>query len=175
LIGQALVLGTGLASYSRVGNVLLEKRGALALWVRPEDWQRPSDRNVVFAMTSNSSFYLERQGPLLGPDQRMLRHESVLYLAKDAGHLLSVADGSPWQNGRWYLLVANWSWPTFELSVDAQPFAGIALSGVPKPGTFGALVVGDAGGTPRGLLDEVLAFRRPLTLDEVRLLWRLKP
>lgn len=174
LIGQALVLGSGVGSYSRPANVLLEKRGALACWVRPEGWRRPDDRNVVFAMTSNAAFYLERQGPLAGPDGAVRRHETVLYLARDAGRLLSISAPATWEDGRWYLLVANWSWPTFELSVNGEPFQGRATSGVPPEGTFGALVVGDAGAGPRGLLDELMAFRRPLGLDEVRLLWGLR-
>ena len=39
--------------------------------------------------------------------------------------------------------------------------------------TFGNLILGDRSGQPRGLLDEVFAFRRPLALDEVQLLWKL--
>ena len=70
LIGKALVLGTGGAVYPRVGNVLLEKRGALAVWIKPQDWHRPRDGNCVFAMTSNATFYLERQGPDLHDDGR---------------------------------------------------------------------------------------------------------
>ena len=60
-----------------------------------------------------------------------------------------------------------------ELSVNGEPFQVRALSDVPEAESFGDLVLGDRGGKPRGLLDEVLAFRRPLTLEEVRLLWKL--
>jgi hypothetical protein len=124
LIGQALVLGMGVGVYPRVGNVLLERRGALACWIRPEDWQRPNDGNVVFTMTSNASFYLEREGPRLGPDKRVIAHETVLYLAKQEGRMFTLADYSRWENGRWYLVVANWTWPTFELSVNGRPAPG---------------------------------------------------
>jgi len=171
LVGRALVLGTGGATYPRKGNVLLERRGAIAVWVRPEGWQRPNDHNTVFAMTSRATFYLQRQGPAVDKDGRVRRHEAVQYLAAGPdGQLTCITGGSDWANGRWYLLVANWSWPTFELSVNGQPFKGRSLSGMPKPETFGNLVLGARSGQKRGLLDEFLAFRRPLALDEVRLL-----
>jgi hypothetical protein len=173
LLGQALVLGSGMAVYPRPGNVLLENRGAIAFWIKPQGWQRRNDDNIVFTMTTNASFYVERQGPLYDEQGRARRHESVLYLVRDEGRrLLSLADGSPWENGRWYLVVVNWSWPTFEMSVNGQPFSGRGLSAVPGPKTFGALIVGDCNG-PRGLLDEFMAFRRPLTLTEAQLLWGL--
>lgn len=175
LAGQALVLGSGAAIYPRAGNVLLERRGALACWVRPEGWERPNDRNVVFVMTSNASFYLERQGPLEGTDGRVRRHEGVLYIARQDDRMVSVTAHEPWQNGRWYLLVANWTWPTFQLSVDGEPVGAKSLAGMPKPDAFGALVVGDSGAGARGLLDEVMAFRRPLSQEEAMLLLRLKP
>lgn len=174
LLGKALVLGSGAAVYPRAGNVLLGKRGALAVWIKPEGWQRPNDRNCLFAMTTDAAFYLQRQGPLLGEDAKVRRHEVIQYLARDEGRRLAGAsDYSAWTNGRWYLLVANWSWPTFELSVNGEPFRGQSLRAVPGKDVFGDLVVGDRGGSPRGLLDELMAFRRPLNLDEAKLLYRL--
>jgi hypothetical protein len=174
LIGQALVLGSGAAIYPRSGNVLLENRGALAFWVRPEGWQRPDDGNTVFTMTTDAGFYVERQGPARDPQGRVRCHEAVLYLARDEGQrLVNISCPRPWENGRWYLVVVNWSWPTFELSVNGEPFSGRGLSGVPKEGSFGGLVVGNRG-APRGLLDEFMAFRRPLKIEEVRLLWSLR-
>jgi hypothetical protein len=176
LIGQALVLGTGGAVYPRSGNVLLEGRGAVAVWIKPQNWQRPRDGNCVFTMTSNSTFYLERQGPDVDEDGRVRRHEGILYI----GNLpdvrgTTISGGSDWENDRWYLLVANWSWPTMELSVNGRPFKVRSAPGTPGEGTFGNLVLGDRSGNTRGLLDEFFAFRRPLTLDEVQLLWELRP
>ncbi|NOX55537.1 MAG: LamG domain-containing protein [Planctomycetes bacterium] len=175
VLGRSLVLGTGGAVYPRLGNVLLERRGAIAVWVMPENWQRPRDDNCVFVMTSNATFYLERQGPDID-DGRVRRQEGILYITRVPGaRPATINGGSDWQNGRWYLLVANWSWPTMELSVNGQPFLVRSLSQSPRPGTFGNLVVGDRSGRPRGRLDELLAFRRPLKLEEVRLLWTLWP
>jgi hypothetical protein len=174
LFGRALVLGTGGATYPRAGNMLLEKRGSIAVWIRPENWQRPRDGNCVFAMTTNSTFYLERQGPDRDKDGRVLRHEGILYLALLPGKVsATLSGGSEWVNGQWYLLVANWSWPTMELSVNGGPFEIAALSATPPDGVFGGLIVGDRGGQRRGLLDELLAFRRPLSREEAQLLYRL--
>jgi hypothetical protein len=174
LIGQALVLGSGSTVYPRAGNVLLDKRGAIALWIKPEDWQRPQDGNCVFVMTSNSTFYLERQGPARDEDGRVTRHEGILYLASLPGkRSTTINGGSDWENGRWYLLVANWSWPTMELSVNGEPFKVRSLPAVPEDGDFGSLVLGDRRGVARGLLDEFMAFRRPLSHGEVQLLYQL--
>ena len=176
LLGRALVLGSGCGVYPRVGNVTLEQRGAVALWIQPQNWQRPRDGNCVFLMTGNSTFYLERQGPDIDDEGRVRRQEGILYLAIVPGTRSATIDGGgDWQNGRWYLLVANWSWPTMELSINGRPFAVQALSQQPAEGVFGNLVVGDQGGAARGLIDEVFAFRRPLTLEEVQLLWQLRP
>jgi hypothetical protein len=176
LVGRALVLGTGGAVYPRTGNVLFGHRGAMALWVQPQQWQRPRDGNCVFAMTSTARFYLERQGPDVDDAGQVRRQESVLYITfLPQGRGSTLADGTPWQNGQWYLIVANWSWPTMELSVNGQPFSVRSLPETPPEKDFGDLVVGDRGGQERGLLDELFAFRRPLTLDEVQLLWQLRP
>ncbi len=173
LVGRAMVLGTGGGIYPRRGNVMLENRGALALWVKPLDWQRPNDGNTVFAMTTNATFYLQRQGPLRGDEGQVVRQENVQYLARAAGsRLANIGGGSAWENGRWYLLVANWSWPNFALSVNGEPLQSKSLSPAPSGEDFGNLCLG-GDGRPRGLLDEVFAFRRPLSMDEIRLLYRL--
>ncbi len=172
LVGKALVLGTGGAVYPRAGNVPLEKRGAIAVWIKPENWQRPNDGNCEFVMTGDAAFYLQRQGPLVGEDKQVRRHEVIQYLVRDQGQRLAGAsDWTPWENGRWHLLVANWSWPSFELSIDGRGFEGKSLSAAPPEGTFGPLVVGCRGTGPRGLLDELLVFDRPLGLEEVKLLY----
>jgi hypothetical protein len=174
LIGRALVLGTGGAVYPRDGNVLLENRGAIAVWIKPEDWQRPQDANCVFTMTSNATFYLERQGPARDEDGRITRHEGVLYLVALKGkRTTTINAGAGWENGRWYLLVANWSWPTIELSTNGGPFKVRSLPAVPEEGVFGNLVLGDRRGVARGLLDEFMTFRRPLSLEEAQLLYQI--
>ena len=174
LVGKALVLGTGAGVYPRAGNLLLEQRGAVALWVKPLEWKRPNGSNVVFVMTSDAAFYLQRQGPLRGEDGRIKRHEHIQFLAKASKeqrrytHIM----GGKWDNDSWYFLVANWAWPNMELSINAQPFATRVLPAKPDGSVFGNIVVGARGGDG-GLLDEVLFFRRPLALEEVKLLHRV--
>lgn len=174
LIGRALVLGTGAAVYPREGNVLFGKRGAIALWVKPAEWKRPNGGNVVFAMTSNFTFYLQRQGPLRGKDNKVIRHEGIQYLAKASPQQkrFTHLGGGIWENGRWYLVVANWSWPRMELSINGGPFVASALPSAPSENGFGWPIVG-ASGAERGLLDEFMAFRRPLSHAEVRTLYTL--
>jgi len=82
--------------------------------------------------------------------------------------------GGRWENDKWYLLVANWSWPRMELSINGGPFRTRSLPDVPEPGNFGSLLIGSRVGD-RGLLDEFLSFNRPLTREEAQLLYRLKP
>lgn len=172
LSGRALVLGTGCGIYPRQGNLLLEKQGAIALWVKPLEWCRPNGSNVVFVMTSGARFYLQRQGPMHDKDGKTLRHEHVQFLAKAtaAQKHFTCLYGGQWENDQWYFLVANWSWPNMALSVNGGAFSTRSLHAAPEQGLFGGVVVG-AGGGDRGLLDEVMFFRRPLALDEVKLLY----
>jgi len=132
-------------------------------------------RDVLGAFLDDASAgYLKRQGPDVDDDGRVRRHEAVQYLVfLPERRAATLTAGSAWQNGQWYLLVANWSWPTLELSVNGEPFQVKPLPAMPPEGNFGSLVVGDRSGNVRGLVDEVLAFRRPLTADEVRLLYTL--
>jgi len=176
VVGRALVLGSGAAVYPRSGNVLLAKRGALALWVRPEGWQRPRDGNCVFAMTTNASFYLQRQGPDEDDQHRVRRHEGIQYLVfLPENRRAALMEYAPWENDRWYLLAANWAWPTLELSVNGEPFQVASLPTVPDESAFGDLVIGNRSPAARGLLDEVIAFRRPLSVEEIQLLTTLRP
>lgn len=167
--GQALVLGTGAGLFPSAGNLTLGRCGAIALWVKPLAWQRPNGSNSVFLMTSDSLFYLQRQGPLRDADGRITRHEAVQYLAKSsrADRQFTGLMAGAWENGGWHFLVANWSWPQMQLSIDGGAFAVQALPTRPAEGGFAAFLVGATGGD-RGLLDEVMAFSRPLSLEEIR-------
>jgi hypothetical protein len=174
LKGQALVLGTGAAWYPREGNLPLEHQGAIALWVKPLDWQRPNGGNVIFVVIGGCRFYLQRQGPALAKDGSVLRQEMIQYLVKASGEqrLFTCLGDGAWENGRWYLLVANWRWPHLALSVNGGPFETGTLPAQPAADNFGGVQVGDVW-AERTLLDEVMFFRRPLTQEDVAALYSL--
>jgi hypothetical protein len=167
--GNALVLGTGAGLYPRNGNVTLERRGAIALWVKPLEWKRPNGGNVVFLMTSAARFYLQRQGPLQDENGNVRRHETIQFLAKTSAEdkRFSALGAQTWPNGTWHFLVACWDWPAMWLSVDGNPFSATSAPKTPPETLFGNLIVGARSGD-RALLDEVWAFNRPLKLDEVK-------
>lgn len=167
--GQALVLGTGAGLFPSAGNLTISRCGAIALWVKPLGWQRPNGSNSVFLMASDCLFYLQRQGPMRDADGKITRHEAIQYLAKSsrADRQFTGLMTGAWENGGWHFLVANWSWPQMQLSIDGGAFAVQALPARPAEGVFAAFLVGATGGD-RGLLDEVMAFSRPLSLEEIR-------
>ncbi len=175
MAGQAAVIGNGGAAavFSRAANFPITQRGAVSLWVCPQEWNHRDDDNVVFLMTGNASFYLERQGTLHKPDGQAQRHEALLLLCLSpiTGHASVAHNCSDWKNNEWHFLAANWQWPLLELSVDGGPFQAKAVVRAPTEQTFGDLIVGAQHG-PRTLLDEVTVYRRPLTETEARLLWQ---
>ena len=172
--GRALVAGDGSGQgiYARVGNAALETRGAVSLWVCPTRWTHQQGGNTTFLMTANSSFYLQRQGPMHNDEGVVTRQEGVqfLMLSEVTGNQCLMVGTSDWPQGQWRLLVANWSWPTMSLSLDGGEFRSVTVKQSPGPDQFGALVVGASGGGET-LLDELTVYRRPLALEEVRALY----
>jgi len=173
LKGQALVAGDGcgIAIYPRPGNVPLETRGAVSLWLCPVAWTHQNGGNTTFAMTGNASFYLQRQGPMHDAEGVVTRQEGVQYLifSKTAGNQCLMFGTEDWPPGKWRLLVANWTWPTMEFSLDGGEFQSMALKGAPGADEFHGLLVGASGGE-KTLMDELTFYRRPLELAEVRAL-----
>lgn len=173
--GQAVVIGDGGAGaiFPRAGNFPITQRGAVTMWVCPQDWNHRDNGNTVFLMTGNASFYLERQGPLYKSDGQAQRHEALLMLclSKITGNASISQNCSSWKNGEWHFLAANWQWPVMEFSLDGGPFQAKAVTRPPTEQTFGDLIIGAQHG-PRTLLDEVTIYRRPLTDTEARLLWQ---
>lgn len=178
LRGQALVAGegSGTATYPSVGNASLATQGAVALWIKPVSWTHVQGGNTTLVMTSNSSFYIERQGPWIEGTE-LKRQESILYLlfSKTVGNGCLAYGTNAWPNGQWRLLVANWSWPTMSFSLDGGEFQSATVKGKPAPEEFGALYVGATGGE-KTLLDEITIFRRPLTQAEAKAMYEaLRP
>lgn len=170
--GEGLQLSSGAATYPVPGNFPVTSRGAVALWVKPMGWQRPNGNNVTFVVLHGGGFYLQRQGPMVREDGQITRQEHIQFLAKasrDQRRYTSLGGGR-WENGEWYLLVANWSWPTMQLSVNGQDFSVKSLPNRPADDVFGNWFKVGSCGADGGVLDELMIFDRPLEIEEVRLL-----
>jgi len=179
LKGRALVAGdgSGYAIYPRERNAPLATRGAISLWVCPVTWTHVNGGNTVLLMTTNASFYLQRQGPLHDPDGGLVRAEGVqfLMLAKTTGNNCLMFGTEDWPLHKWRLLVANWSWPMMQFSLDGGEFQSLTLKQNPAEADFGGFLVGSDGGEET-LLDEVTIYRRPLSLQEVQTIYEaLRP
>ena len=178
LRGQALVAGPGSGTcvYARDGNATFTTQGALAVWLCPVSWTHVLGDNTTMVMTTNASFYVQRQGPWFeGPVLK--RNEGLQYLifSKSAGNQCLMYGTNDWPMSKWRLLVVNWSWPTIACSLDGGDFASATLKGKPAPEEFGGILIG-AGGGEKTLLDEITFFRRPLSLVEVKALYEaLRP
>ena len=174
LKGQALVAGgpSGGAFFARAGNASLETRGALAVWLCPLEWTHDNGGNTEFLMTTNASFYLQRQGPMHNAEGVVTRQEAVqfLMLSEATGNNCLAFGTEGWPNGKWRLVVANWSWPTMSLSLDGGEFQSLSVKQSPTAANFGDLAIGSAGGE-KTLVDELMLFRRPLSLAEVGCLY----
>lgn len=174
LKGQALVAGadSGRAIYPRELNATLGTRGAMSLWIRPVQWTHQNGPNTTFLMTTNSSFYLQRQGPMHNEEGVVTRQEGFQYLMRSevTGNNCLMVSTHDWEPGKWRLIVANWSWPTMSLSIDGGEFRSLSVKQSPAAADFGGLAVGASGGEET-LIDELTIYRRPLTLEETRLLY----
>jgi len=174
VVGRALVCapGSGGAIYTPASNATLATRGAVSLWVCPVDWTRDQGDNTVLVMTTNSSFYVQRQGPLHNPDGSLVRAEGLqfLMLSELTGNNCLMLGTENWPAGTWRLIVANWSWPVMQLSLDGGEFQSVTVKQSPTEAQFGGLIVGSGGGE-KTLLDEVTFYRRPLSIEEVRRVW----
>jgi hypothetical protein len=178
LKGRALVAGgeSGAALFPRELNASLTTRGAISLWVCPLEWTHDQGGNTVFLMTTNASFYLQRQGPLHNEEGIVTRQEAVqfLMLSETTGNQCLAFGTESWPLGKWRLLVANWSWPTMSFSLDGGEFQSLSVKQNPTEANFGGLIIGATDGQTT-LLDELTIYRRPLTLDETRALYALMP
>ena len=172
--GLGLVAGadSGRATYPRGVNATMATRGAVSLWVCPVEWTHVNGGNTTFLMTSNASFYLQRQGPAHNDEGVCTRHEGFQYLIRGevTGNKTLMVGTGEWPLGRWRLVVANWSLPMMSLSVDGGEFQSVSVKEVPGDDYFGSLLVGATGGE-RTLIDELTIYRRPLSLEEARLLY----
>ncbi len=172
--GMALRVGDGgaRAIYPRGPNATMGTRGAVSLWICPITWTRVHGGNTTFLMTSNATFYLQRQGPAHDETGKLTRHEGVQYLIRGelTGNKTLMVGSADWPDGQWRLVVANWSWPVFSWSINGGEFVGVSVTASPDESYFGSLVVGATGGEPT-LIDDLTIYRRPLTLAEAQHLY----
>jgi len=171
IVGKALRLESGAGLYAAEGNVTLETSGAIALWVKPLEWKENGDRNVLFFISRpRGNVILQRQAGAKKEDGTTLRHEiisAVIPKRKGSAHY--------WErltNGEWHLLIFNWAWPTFSLSVDGKAFTERSLPQIPNDMlNETAFNLGSRGGAAPSLMDEVMVFARPLDASEARLIY----
>lgn len=175
VIGRGLVLGTGDATFPLPTPNPLLTRGAIAVWLKPETWNRDAGVNVNVIRTPTNVFVVQRQGPKHDPAGKVLRHENLSASATPSAgeRRLSVYRPVP-ENGAWNLIVVNWAWPTFSISVNGNPFVSRSLPRTPDdPDAFASVIVGSFHGREdeRAILDELYLFSRPLTREEALLLY----
>ena len=171
--GLALVCGPGSvrATFPRGPNATMGTRGACSLWVCPVEWTRENGGNTTFVTASNGAFYLQRQGPAHNEEGRYTRHEGMQYLIRGdlTGNQILMTGTANWPNGKWRLIVANWSWPVMSWSIDGGELQSTAVDNIPDDSYFGGIVVGAEGGEPT-LIDDLTFYRRPLSIAEIRLI-----
>jgi hypothetical protein len=175
IMGLALVAGgqSGNAIFPRELNGPFDTRGAISLWLCPVEWTHVNGGNTEFLMTTNASFYLQRQGPMHNAEGVVTRQEGMqfLMLSPVTGNNCLAFGTEGWPLGQWRLVVANWSWPTMSFSLDGGEFQSVSVKQNPTAANFGGILVGSSGGE-KTLMDELTIYRRPLTLEEARAVYQ---
>ncbi|MCM8768705.1 MAG: LamG domain-containing protein [Candidatus Omnitrophica bacterium] len=164
---------SGYAVYSSKLNFPIATQGTMIMWVCPVAWTHYNGPNTIFAMTTNFSFYLERQGPGHNEKGELTRQEAVLFLVNTptTGNNCINFGTNNWPSGKWRMLAAVWKWPEMALSVDAGTFSVRSVKKPPLAQEFGDLLVGALGGEET-LIDEVYVFKKALTKEELQKIYQ---
>ncbi|MCC6578900.1 MAG: hypothetical protein IT440_00530 [Phycisphaeraceae bacterium] len=176
IVGQALRTESCAGVYAMQGNITIRSSGSLAFWVKPLDWKNVNDNDTVFfsCQPPAGCMGVERQSAKVDEAGKVLSNEAMLgWIRKDVNMLnATVALYPAMKNQTWHLIVFNWAWPTFSMSIDGSPFVTVSLAGVPNEilVALNSFAIGSRGGAPT-LIDEVMIFRRPLEAAETRLLY----
>ncbi len=175
LYGRAMLAGKDPLDYRAAGNIDLSRPGALAIWVSAYHWQHPKNPPwFLFLHVSDHgrTLSLARMGTA--------GNRGAVYAYAGAGRrLVSVISGRSlhWKTSQWHLLVVNWRFQSIEFSLDGRTWhqASLVNTGFAHAeGGPGVLRVGgNAAPAQRCLLDELLVFNRPLTMREIKTLYRL--
>ena len=175
LYGRALLAGKDPVVYRAAGNIDLSRPGALAIWVSAYHWRHPKSPpwfSFLYVSDHGRTLSLARMGTAGN-------REAVYAYAGAGNKLVSVVAGRSlgWKTGQWHLLVVDWRFQSIEFSLDGRTWhqAGLVNTGFAHAGgPPGVLHVGgSAAPAQRCLLDELLVFNRPLTMREIKTLYRL--
>jgi len=185
IMGQALVLSgrpTPSVEY-QPARPLFRDSGSISFWVMPQTWIARSAAKargiIVFlrAAIAGGAMIIERQGFSANPK----RMDCLLILLNKVteGTPLAVADATEqWKNGTWHLVVINWDEKGFEVSVDGKELKrtnyprALATSDFTGQEQFAVGGYANADTPEQTLLDEITVFKRPLSLLEIRKVYK---
>jgi len=180
--GQALQGRNVNLIYDATDNVDLLHSGSLMVWIAPSDEWTDADEPVqlgfVIIHTQGKSLLLARQGGKNNGQALMAIFGSKTGDAATRA-LIQSGNTTQWKKGEWHLLAVNWSKGYVELSVDGNRFTkGISPAPTAPPTDDKSEYIALAGRSTEKspyLMDELMVLNRPLTNDEVKVLFQSKP
>ena len=175
-IGQGLQARSNALIYEAAGNIDFTKPGALAVWValgERLDREAPVQLGFATIRHGGTGLALARQGGIKNNEALMAiigsninKHETrALVLSSTSKH---------WQEDEWHLLVVNWGADYIELSIDGGLFQRTTVNFPLYAHTDQMGTMNFAGnGTQQSpyRFDELYIFNRPLTIDDVKVIF----
>lgn len=165
--------------YDGKDNIDLLHSGSLILWIAPAGEWTDADDPVQLSFATirdqGKSLSIARQGGKNNEQALMAIYGPQTGDAATRA-LIKNGDTIHWKAGEWHLLAVNWSKGYVELSVDGNRFTK-GISSVPDaPPTddkseYIALAGRSTEKSPY-LMDELMILNRPLTNDEVKVLFK---
>jgi len=181
LWGQAMLFGDGEGAelqYAMARNMPVPRPGALSFWICPSGWKRAADEPSVYFFLAScaGTICLQRQGELEGGRRRQNCFILTCHGLPGIPNITaSTADDATrkWRNGEWHLVVITWRPSLLEAYLDGEALPSIALKRPIRLDEFakGGFRLGTLKGEPT-LVDDFAIYRRPLSAEEVRELWR---
>lgn len=167
--GKALMLGSASGFYQTDRNVTIKSNGSAIFWVKPVGWSDKDVGNSTFLRLTSNDFFVLWQSPKAGK-----RNAALMFIAKNIGDKRgkNVYWADTLKNGQWHMFAINWEWPSFSMSIDGNKFVSKSLSQSKKFKENLIINVGTRWGA-KGLIDEVLFFSRPLSIQEVKKLYQI--
>jgi len=177
IYGQALAARNNTLIYHAKDNIDLSKSGSLLMWISPADDWTDADAPIQLGFASihnqGETLMLARQGGKVNRQALMaIFAPEVMNLQTRA--LTKNSNTTSWAKGEWHLLAMNWSKGSVELSVDGNSFIKKISASPPTPNEDTRADLAIAGNSTEKspyLMDELMILNRPLTNDEVNLLF----